>query len=54
MDENHSNPSDLQQLTPRTLGHYAKRVPKHFAGTRDHDVRQNYPAANGRNTNEKA
>jgi SAM-dependent methyltransferase len=44
MDEIPSDPSDLQHVTMRTLGHYEARAEAFRAGTRDHDVRQNIDA----------
>ena len=44
MDENPSDPGDLQRLALRTLGHYEARAEAFRAGTRDHDVRQNIDA----------
>jgi len=44
MDEHLPDPSDLQQLTQRTLAHYGARAEAFRAGTRDHDVRQNIDA----------
>lgn len=44
MDEIPSDPSDLQHVTIRTLGHYEARAEAFRAGTRDHDVRQNIDA----------
>jgi SAM-dependent methyltransferase len=37
-------PEDLQQITGRTLAHYAERARDFWEGTRDHDVRQNVEA----------
>lgn len=44
MDEIPPDPSDLQHVTTRTLGHYEARAEAFRAGTRDHDVRQNIDA----------
>ena len=44
MDKTPSDPSDLQHVTMRTLGHYEARAEAFRAGTRDHDVRQNIDA----------
>jgi SAM-dependent methyltransferase len=44
MEENPSEPRDLQHLALRTLAHYEARAEAFRAGTRDHDVRQNIDA----------
>jgi hypothetical protein len=44
MDEHQSDPSGLQHLTRRTLGHYETRAEAFRSATRDHDVRQNIDA----------
>lgn len=38
------NPDDLTKITGQTLGHYDARAEAFWAGTRDHDVRQNIDA----------
>lgn len=40
-------PQDLEQLTGGTLAHYEQRADDFWAGTRDHDVRQNIEALLG-------
>lgn len=38
------SPSDLQELSKRTLAHYNASAESFWAGTRDHDVSQNHEA----------
>lgn len=38
------NPQNLQSITGRTLAHYDRHAERFWAGTRDHDVRQNIDA----------
>ncbi|HKX13544.1 MAG TPA: class I SAM-dependent methyltransferase [bacterium] len=37
-------PSDLEQISRKTLDHYESRAAEFWAGTKDHDVTQNYRA----------
>ena len=41
------DPPDLNEISSRTLGYYEERVADFWAGTRDHDVRQNLDALLG-------
>ena len=38
------NSSDLERISRRTLGHYERHAGDFWAGTKDHDVSQNYRA----------
>jgi SAM-dependent methyltransferase len=40
-------PSDLEQISHRTLEHYENRAADFWEGTKDHDVQQNYRALLG-------
>ena len=41
------DPAELERIVERTLAHYSERAEAFWAGTRDHDVRQNIDALLG-------